>query len=365
MKGAAALLAIGLLSPTQERGKAIYLSGESKGGRAITALLGSDAAGIPAAIVPCVNCHGEDGRGKPEGGVRPADITPEALGQGATFNGRKRPPYTRPLLKRAITMGFDSGRHPLNEAMPHYRMSMEDAEDLLSYLEILGHEPQPGVTDDAIRIRVTGDTGPLPSATIYGRKLEVVREGVAFLAIDASADPSASLAAAEREGIPTIVVQSPTPVTNRWAFCLTASEEDQRAALRKYAADAVVLTAAEARLRDLASLPADKRVIVAAPLPPTPEATRNAAATAMAIVTKLLAQLGRDVTRGALAEALQHVYRVDALQHVYGVDTKLLPTITWDANRHHGTRSAWLMTLDRQSQRLIAEPGWVEGEPTR
>jgi hypothetical protein len=353
MKGAAALLATVLLTSAQERGKAIYLTGESKSGRAVTAILGDDTAGIPAAIVPCANCHGEDGRGKPEGGVRPAEITPEVLARPATINGRTRPPYTRPLLKRAITMGFDSGRHELNAAMPRYRMAMQDAEDLLAYLDILGHEPQPGVTDEAIRIRVTGDTGTLPSATIYGRKLEVVREGEAFLAIDASADPSASVAAAERDGIPTIVVQSAATITGRWAFCLTASEDDQRAALRKYAPDAVVLTASEAKTRDLASLPAGRRVIVAAPLPPIPEATRNAAAAAMAIVTKLLSQLGRDVTRGALAEALQHVYRIE---------TKVLPPITWDANRHHGTRAAWLMTLDRQSQRLLAEPGWVEGE---
>jgi mono/diheme cytochrome c family protein len=361
-----------------DRGKAIYLRGESPANRPITAVLGSDSDTVPAAIVPCVNCHGDDGRGKPEGGIRPADITPEALGRTATINGRLRPAYTRPLLKRAITMGFDSGRQELNAAMPRYRMSIEDADDLLAYLEKVGHEPQPGVTNDTLRIRVVGDAGPLPGAQIYGRSVRFVREGEAFLTIDASDDPSASLAAAERERVPTIVVRPSMPITGRFVFSLTASDDDQLAALRTYARgqDSIVvagdctatlaraatlphpplvlMTATSAKSCDIAAIPAalDHRVIVAAPLPPTAEATHDAVTVALTIATRLLAQLGRDATRSQL---------IDALEHVYRVDTHLLPPITWEPNRHNGTKAAWLMTVDVPLQRLLAKPGWVDG----
>ncbi len=365
------------LTAAQTRGKAIYIRGESTTGRPITAVLGDDETGVPAAIVPCANCHGEDGRGKPEGGVRPPDITPESLARATQVNGRTRPLYTRPLLKRAITMGFDSGRHELNAAMPRYRMALQDAEDLLAYLEIAGHEPQPGVSNDALRIKLAGDTGELRGAEIYGRRLEFVREEEALFTIDGSDDPGASVAAAERDHIPTIVVRAPVS-TNPYTFVLTAGDDAQRAALRAFALGQnsvmiegdcmanlaraaalphpplVLMTAAVAKTCDLATIPAalDRRIIVAAPLPPTPDATRGAAAAGLAIATNLLAQLGRDVTRTAF---------VDALEHVHRVDTRLLAPITWEANRH-GTRAAWLMTVDVKAQRLLAEPGWVEGE---
>lgn len=328
------------LSTLQERGKAIYLRGESP--HPITATLAEGMAPIPAAIVPCANCHGEDGHGKPEGSVRPADITPESLA---------RAHYTKPLLKRAFTMGIGADKRELNVAMPRYQMTQDDASALLAYLEIVGHEPQPGLTDDALRIKVVGDSGALPaSPRIYGRQVSIVSEGEAFATIDASDDPSASIVAAERDHIPTIVVHSPTPVTSHYAFSLTATEADERAALAHFA-PALLLTSREAKALDFATLPRDRRVLVAAPLPPTPQARHDAVAAAVTIVTNLLAQLGRDVTRSALA---------DALEHIYHLDTHVLPPLTWSANRHHGTTSAWLMTVDEASGRLLAEPGWVE-----
>jgi mono/diheme cytochrome c family protein len=380
-RGALLAVAVALLlhaSPQQERGKAIYLRGQSPSNRPITAILGSDPEAVPAAIVPCVSCHGEDGRGKPEGGVVPADITPESLARATTLGGRTRPPYTGPLLKRAITMGFDSGRHELNAAMPRYRMSIEDADDLIAYLALVGHESQPGVTDDALRIRIVGQAGPPPSMEIYGRKVQFVRDGEALLTIDASDDPGVSLAAAEHERIPTIVVHAPGPITSRFAFSLTAGDDDQRLALRTYARGLesilvegdcnaalaraaalphpplVLMTASTARTCDITAIPPalDRRVIVAAPLPPSPEASERAASAAGAVATNLLAQLGRNPTRSAL---------VDALEHVYRVDTHFLPAITWEPNRHTGTRTAWLMTVDVKSQRLLGQPGWVEG----
>ena len=371
--GTLVLLALGL-TPPQERGKAIFFHGESSAGRAITAVVGTDSDAVPAAILPCANCHGEDGHGRPEGGLRPADITSESLSRVAALNGRTRPPYTRALLKRAITMGFDSGRHELNTAMPRYSMTQEDANDLLAYLELLGHEPQPGVSDDSIRIRIVGDVGSLKGTRVYGRQIELVRDGDAFLVIDATQDGTASVEAAEHDRIPTIVLRAPAALSSRYAFSLTAGEEDQLEALRAYGrrrgaepvvvtdcaalprtAALLLMTAKTASKCELGAFPAsfDRRVIVAAPLPPSERAMRAAAAAALAITTELLARLGRDVTRTALVDALEHVYRADSHE---------LPPLTWSPNRHTATRAAWLMTLDLGSQRLIGEPGWVSPE---
>jgi hypothetical protein len=171
----AALLA---LTAAQERGRHIYLHGESGSGRAIMAVVGEGGTPFPAAIVPCVNCHGENGRGRIEANVRPADISPATLARNATINARTRPAYTRAHLKRAIGMGIDSGRNALSPAMPRYQLTQNDASDLLDFLAVLDALPQPGITDDAIRIGVVGDdTLTAPEVRIYGRRIELVRDG--------------------------------------------------------------------------------------------------------------------------------------------------------------------------------------------
>lgn len=353
---AAALPALLGLSPAQERGKRIYHAGESLSGASIAATTGAGSEPFPASLVPCGSCHGEDGRGRPEGGVRPAAVTSEALGRATTVNGRTRPAYTRTLLKRAIGLGYDSGGNALDRAMPRYQLTQQDMADLLEYLEVLGHEPQPGVTNDALRIAVIGDASLSSDLELYGRRIEVHhgRTADAFLVIDASADPSESVAMAERDRVPTIVVQSRAPVTGRWAFSLTAPVEDQRAALQAYARrfpgePFVLLTAEEAAAYDLSRVPEGHKVVVASALPPDAKAGR----VALKIATTLLGQLGRNVTRTSFVEALEQTYRLQ---------TPVLPPITFAPNRHTGSRAAWLMTLDGSKRRLLAEPGWVEAD---
>src|SRR5271165_5380224 len=56
------------------RGKQIYLYGTGYNGVAIEAMAGEGSVKVPAAVLRCVNCHGPDGRGKPEGGVYPSNI---------------------------------------------------------------------------------------------------------------------------------------------------------------------------------------------------------------------------------------------------------------------------------------------------
>jgi hypothetical protein len=313
------LLAMLALTPSQERGRQIYVHGESKAGRAITATLGEGGTPFSAAIVPCTNCHGEDGRGRAESNVRPADITPDALARAATINGRTRATYTRTHLKRAIGMGFDSARNPLNTAMPRYAMSQDDASDLLDFLAILGSESQPGITDETIRIGVIGDaTLTAPDTRIYGRRIELVhdRSPDVFLRIDATSN------AVAEDGIPTISVRS-----------LTTSVDEQRDAMLTYARGLgiepsfasdcefrgaepyVFLTSDVASKCDLARAPLDRRIIVAVSPPPT--------ASVLETVTSLLGSLGRDLTRSALIDLLE---------------------------RSTAKRRVWLMTLDTSSR---------------
>jgi len=59
------------LTELEKRGKLVYTSGESASGRPITAVVSRGATPIPASILPCSGCHGDDGAGRPEGGVVP------------------------------------------------------------------------------------------------------------------------------------------------------------------------------------------------------------------------------------------------------------------------------------------------------
>ncbi|HEV7766280.1 MAG TPA: cytochrome c [Thermoanaerobaculia bacterium] len=284
MKLALALLLA--LTPAQERGQHIYVHGESKSGRAITATVGDGGTPFSAAIVPCVNCHGEDGRGRIEANVRPADITPEALGRKAIVNTRTRPAYSRSHLKRAIGMGFDSARNPLSSAMPRYALTQDDASDLLDFLAILGSLSQPGVSEDAIRIGVIGDDSLRASdQRIYGRRIELVHDDDADVFARICMTPCANSA------IPTIDVQS-----------LTASIEQQREALREYARGIGVEVAIATdcsfegeslfmteEVAERCGVPPDRLVIVAFARPTSDEM--------LSIVIDLLERLGRDATR--------------------------------------------------------------------
>lgn len=127
------------------RGKQIYLRGTSASGNKITAYLPApDNMVVPGNIMECATCHGPDGRGKAVGDVTPPILNWEALTKGDPIthpDGRKHPPYTEALLKRAITMGVDPAGNQLSKVMPRYRMSAEDLEDLILYLKRLGNDP--------------------------------------------------------------------------------------------------------------------------------------------------------------------------------------------------------------------------------
>jgi ABC-type branched-subunit amino acid transport system substrate-binding protein len=148
-----------------ERGRQIYLEGTSPSGGQITAVMSDAGVDVPASAVPCGGCHGRDGKGNPEGGISPSDLTWTALTRpyGVTHpGGRRHPPYDAKLLKRAIALGIDPAGNALHVAMPRFRMSLRDMDDLIAYLQLLGTGTDPGLSDTAVRIGVVlPPAGPL------------------------------------------------------------------------------------------------------------------------------------------------------------------------------------------------------------
>ncbi len=185
------------LSEQELRGKRIYTQGESSTGTPIDAVVSRGAAPIPASILPCAGCHGEDGKGRPEGGVEPPDITWSALSsaQGHAHSyGRVHPAFDEDALGRAITRGVDAGENQLGAAMPRYQMSDADMQDLIAYIRKIEDDLDPGLSDDKIRIGTllpgtgaAGDQGEMMNQVlssyfddinarggINGRKIELV-----------------------------------------------------------------------------------------------------------------------------------------------------------------------------------------------
>lgn len=147
----------GSLNLTEARGRQIYQTGESPSGVPIVANLGDSQTGIPGAALVCLNCHGADGHGEPEGGIYPSVITWNALTrpyEARLEGGRRRQPYNERLLRRAITMGIDPSGSPLNRAMPRYNLSQQDLDDLIAWLQKIGTDLPPGVTETSIRVGV-------------------------------------------------------------------------------------------------------------------------------------------------------------------------------------------------------------------
>ncbi len=186
-----------------DRGREIYLRGISPSGAELTAEMGARGGPVvPAASLPCVNCHGPDGRGRPEGGITPSNVRWESLTRPYEVkeaSGRSHPPYDDRLAGRAITMGVDAAGQKLDDAMPRYRLSRRDLADVLAYLKKLSSERDPGLSDTEIRIgTLVPADGPLaPSGAaarallaaffadlderggIYGRRVELVTAEIA------------------------------------------------------------------------------------------------------------------------------------------------------------------------------------------
>lgn len=162
---AGALLGLGLLlapavsaadlSPQEERGKQIYVAGTSPREEPIAALVGHDSTRLPGFAATCASCHGPDGRGRPEAGVIPADVTWDYLFKPYGHShpmGRSHPAFTVESLRDSIRHGRDPAGNELDSSMPRYELSDADLDDLIAYMRRLAADLDPGLSGTAVRI---------------------------------------------------------------------------------------------------------------------------------------------------------------------------------------------------------------------
>ncbi len=190
------------LTPEQQAGRRLYLEGESAYGDVFTGRIGMGPQQMPGPAVRCGNCHGADGRGRPEGGIRPVNITWSELTKSYGHehdNGRRHPAFNEASLKRAIVQGVDPAGNPLDGSMPRFNISERDWKALLAYMKLLESRQDPGVGSDTLRLGTllpaSGRFAPVGQAVkgilqahldevnagggIHGRKLELVSAGYA------------------------------------------------------------------------------------------------------------------------------------------------------------------------------------------
>lgn len=160
------------LSPEEERGRQIYHQGTSPGDSPIFAYVGRENVRMPGQFLVCASCHGEDGLGRPEGGVEPSNVTWSYLTKTyghAHQNGRRHPAFTEASVAAAIVAQIDPAGNALDPAMPRYEMSAEDLAALLAYMKRLEFQLDPGLSETAIRIGTL-----LPKSGAYGALGEAV-----------------------------------------------------------------------------------------------------------------------------------------------------------------------------------------------
>ncbi|HEX5834713.1 MAG TPA: ABC transporter substrate-binding protein [Pyrinomonadaceae bacterium] len=160
------------LTPAERRGRAIYFRGETSSNREVTAMIGD--IDVPASTVNCAGCHGRRGEGKTEGGVTAGNLTWNNLIKpyGHTHpNGRKHGPFTESSFAMAVVRGVDPAGNNLVVAMPRYRLSIEDMNDLIAYIKRLEFDRDPGLTAESIEIGV-----PLPTAPALAETGQSIRQ---------------------------------------------------------------------------------------------------------------------------------------------------------------------------------------------
>lgn len=372
------------LTPQELRGRQIYRTGESPSGQPIVAAMGVEDLELPATALPCMSCHGRDGRGKDEAGVQPSNLQWDALTKpyaATNASGRQRVPYTPALLKRAITMGVDSGKTRLHVAMPRYSMSIADADDLVAYLQRIGNDPDPGLTDTTISIGMLLPTSATADAIrdalqshfasvneaggIFGRKLVLTEneEPFAIVAAHISGRERETGAMLAEKRIPAIAAfSSRADHTNRYLFHLLPAIEEQSLALigtqkvrivhddahadiaERLAAhadpqsttvlwlstDADALSKLDAKTILIpaalapAALPPHAQVFIAAP---TTRPPREIALAAAKLLTRALERAGRELDRELLVETLESFRREP---------NGITPPVTWTTAKRVG-----------------------------
>jgi ABC-type branched-subunit amino acid transport system substrate-binding protein len=180
---AAAALPAAELTASEARGKLIYTKGESESNRVIWASISSTEAPSNASILPCMQCHGENGRGI---GIvsPPVNWTVLADPDGHEHPNRSHGPFDEASLIKAITQGVDPAGNDFEVTMPKYTMADEDMADLIAYLKVIDFEEDPAIAGGVVRVGtvlpVKGqheELGAVMQSTIEGVFAEVNAAG--------------------------------------------------------------------------------------------------------------------------------------------------------------------------------------------
>ncbi|MBA6067370.1 ABC transporter substrate-binding protein [Pseudomonas mosselii] len=171
------------LSEQELAGKRLYREGVSSSDAQLLARVGPGDMSVPASVLPCASCHGNDGRGRSEGGVRPPSLDWQRLALGTgdrEANNRRYPAYTEASLARVVRSGVDPAGNRLDPAMPRFELSLADQRNLAAYLKRLDEDRDPGVEESTLRLgTLLPEQGPLAET---GRTVRAVLEdGVAQL----------------------------------------------------------------------------------------------------------------------------------------------------------------------------------------
>lgn len=143
------------LTPEEEAGRRIYFEGIGEPNRPIQALVGAAGTPVSGETLPCANCHGDDATGRPEGSVKPSNITWQELTKPYGHrheDGREHGPFTDQSFADALTYGTDPAGNRFDSSMPRYVMANADIARLLAYVKRIGADLDPGVSAHAVRI---------------------------------------------------------------------------------------------------------------------------------------------------------------------------------------------------------------------
>jgi len=155
------------LTAEEQAGRKIYVDAITPSGEPLRGLVGSGQMPLSGAALACGNCHGADGKGRPEGSVLPLDTTWEYLTTpyGHAHAARRHGAFTAGNFGVAVNEGLDPAGNRLDWTMPRYALSRSERDALIAYLKRLSTQSDPGVAERWLRIGTILPTGgPLAPA---------------------------------------------------------------------------------------------------------------------------------------------------------------------------------------------------------
>ena len=146
-------LLIILLSFTNDEGISIYNSDKvtsiETGEKIYTTGIGENdiiaqvsGMNMKGSMMACVNCHGNCGKGVTMSGTEVPDIRRSSIIK-RHFSEDKVEGLEKDVIsatKKAITMGLKPDGSKMHNLMPRYKMSIDDMNSLITYLESLGED---------------------------------------------------------------------------------------------------------------------------------------------------------------------------------------------------------------------------------